>query len=174
MFGFGKTKIPTGAREKIESAKKMYATGRYKTNEKGGGDTRYPSQTIAITIIFGLSVVLAFLINYNNSSPFSGMHLTGITSVDSFITGSDITSFTGDPDEDRLFTIMGRGAVFFVIAGFIPFLSFVLDRLFFNKRVMPVVVFWGLSMVMLIFYLFIPADGIMPFFKGIMPFIKSL
>jgi hypothetical protein len=174
MFGLGKTKIPTGAREKIESAKRMRAEGRYKTNETGNGDTRYPSQTIPITIIFVLAVILSFIINLNNASPFTGMHITGIPSVDNFITGADVTAFTGDADEDKVFTLMGRGAVFFALTGFIPLLSFVLDRLIFNRRVMPVVVFWGVSMVMVIFYLFIPADGIMPFFKGIIPFIKNL
>jgi hypothetical protein len=174
MFQFGKTKIPTGARAKIELAKQMRAAGRYNVNQQGGGDTRYPSQTIAITLIFALAVILAFLLTGGSSNPLSGMHLTGISSVDSFVTGSDIPTFTGDPDQDRVITIMGRGLAFFALAGFVPLIAWALEHLFFNKIVMPLVLCWGVIVVMIMLYLFVPADSIAPFFKGIVPFFKSL
>ncbi len=60
---------------------------------------------------------------------------------------------------------MGRGAVFFALCGFIPLVAFGLERLFFNKVVMPLVLCWGVTVAMVIFYLFVPANGIIPFFK---------
>ncbi len=145
----------------------MRASGRYNVNEKGGGETRYPSQTIAITIIYVLATVLAMRLTDNKSNPLSGMHFTGISSFDNFVTGGDIAHFTGDPDEDRLFTIMGRGLAFFALAGFVPFITLVLEKLLFSKRVMPLVLCWGVTVVLMLIYLFMPSDGIAPLIKSL-------
>jgi hypothetical protein len=172
---FEKTKIPSGAKGKLDLAKKMRESGHYNDdNGGGGGDTRYPSQTVAITLIFALAVILGFLLTGGSSNPLAGTHFTGISSVDNFITGSDIATFTADPDQNKVLTIFGRGAAFFVLAGIIPLISLVLERLFFRQKVMPLVVCWGVTLVLMIMYLFVPADSIGPFFKGIVPFIKSL
>jgi hypothetical protein len=156
MFGFGKKRAPVGASEKIEIARQMRAAGRFNVNQAGGGggDVRYPSQTIPITIIFVIATILAAVLTEGGgSNPLSGMHLTGIAPVDSFVTGSDLTSFTGDADQDKVLTIMGRGMAFFILAGIVPFITFVLERFFFRKTVMPLVLCWAVSTVVLLLYL---------------------
>jgi len=154
MFGFGKKRIPTGATEKIEIARRMREAGRFKTNQSGGGDVSYPSQTIPLTIVFVIATILAaILVEGGSSNHLSGLHLTNIPSIDSFVTGADIVSFTSDPDQNKVITIMGRGAAFFILAGIVPLVSFVLEHLFFRKKVMPLIVCWGVTVVMMLFYL---------------------
>lgn len=175
MFGFGKKKLPAGAREKIELAKKMRLEGRYNINQKGGGgDVRYPSQAIAITIIYVFTTLLAVLLTGGSGSPLSGMHPTGISSFDNFMTGSDIVSFTGNADEDKLITILGRGIGFLVLSGIIPLIAFALERLFFKNIVMPLVLCWGAIVVIMILYLCIPDNSVIPFFKNLPGNIKDL
>jgi hypothetical protein len=154
MFGFGKKRIPTGATEKIEIARRMREAGRFKTNQAGGGNVDYPSQTIPITIVFVIATLLATILTEGGSNnPLSGMHLTNIPSVDSLVTGSNMATFTGDADQDKVLTIMGRGAAFFVLAGIVPLVSFVLERLFFRKKVTPFIICWGVTVVMMLLYL---------------------
>jgi len=174
MFG-SKSKIPAGARDKIEQAKKMKDQGYFADRRsEGGGDVRYPSQTVPVAIIFALSVILGFLLTGNSSNPLTGMHITGLPNVDSFITGSDITSFTSDPDQNKVITIFLRGGAFFALAGLVPLIAFVFERLFFHKRILPLVICWAVTLILMIMYLFVPANSIGPFLKGILPFLKSL
>jgi hypothetical protein len=154
MFGFGKKRAPVGASEKIEIARRMHASGRHNVNQAHGGDGSYPSQTIPVTIVFVLSVIIAAILGEGGgNNPFSGMHLTNIPSVDSFVTGSNVAVFTGDADQDKVLTIMGRGAAFFVLAGIIPLVSFVLEYLLFRKKVMPIIICWGVTVLAMMFYL---------------------
>lgn len=154
MFGFGKKKIPTGAREKIEAARQLHASGRFNTSKSGGGDINYPSQTIPITIVFVVATIIsAILTEGGSSNPLSGMHLTNIPSVDSFLTGSNMATFTGDADEDKVLTIMGRGGAFFILAGIVPFISMLLERTLFRRTVMPLILCWGVTTFLMLLYL---------------------
>jgi len=167
MLGLDKNNAPAGRHNnKVELAKQMRDAGQLKSNF-GNGEVRYPSQTVAVTLIFALSVILAFLLTDSKSNPLSGIHFTGIPGVDNFITGTDIAHFTDDPDNNKVLTIMGRGAVFFALAGFVPFISFVLERLLFHKRVMPLVICWGVTLLIFVLYIFVPINSIVPFFKSL-------
>ena len=164
---FGKTRIPKGAREKIETARQMQKKGYFESGSHGcGGETRYPSQTFPVTLIFAFAVILAFLLTGGTSNPLAGMHFTGINSIDSFITGTDIRAFTADPDQNKVLTIMGRGLAFFALAGLVPFIAFVLQQLFFKRTVMPLVLCWGVFLILIILYLFVPAKDVIPFIKS--------
>jgi hypothetical protein len=155
MFGFGKKRAPVGATEKIEVARQMRAAGRYNINKSGGGgDASYPSQTIPITIVFVIATILAAILTEGGSNnPLSGIHLTNIPSVDSLVTGSDMATFTGDADQDKVLTIMGRGLAFFVLAGIVPLVSFVLEHIFLRKKVMPLIISWGVTVIIMMLYL---------------------
>ena len=176
MFGFGKKKIPAGATEKIELAKKMRAEGRYNVNQKGGGgETRYPSQAVPIAIVYVFATLLSALLTSSGSStPLSSMHFTGISSIDNVISGTDIVSFVGNEDEDRLFTILGRGLAFFILSGIVPLIAFVAENLFFKKTVMPLVICWSVIIILMIFYLFVPQNSIWPFLRDLPGNIRDL
>ncbi len=175
MFGFGKKKIPTGAREKVEIAKQMRAAGRYNVNQVGGsGDTYYPSQVIAVTIIYALATIISMFLSDSNSNPLSGMHLTGSPVVDQFITGTNIEPFTGNEDEDRLFTILGRGMAFFIVGGIVPGIAFVAERLGLRKRVIPLVICWGVIITLMLLYLCVPEGGLRDFGNTIRDMVHSI
>lgn len=167
MFGRNKKpEAPTGAREKIEAARKLREAGRYNINmSSGGDDIRYPSQMIPVAVVYGLATILAMLLTDSASSPLSGLHLTGVSSIDHFVTSTDIATITGDRDEDRLFTVLGRGAAFFVLTGLVPGIAYVIERFFFYKRVMPLIICWGVIVAVMLSYLFIPLDQIIPFIR---------
>ena len=176
MLGLEETKAPAGAREKIAMAKEMKKKGFYNSEQRrgGGGPTQYPSQTIAISLIFSLAVIIAFILTGGTSNPLSGMHPTGINTVDSFVTGSDIHAFTGDPDQDKVLTIMGRGLAFFALAGVVPLIALMLEKTLFRARVMPLVICWGVTVGLMVVYLCIPDNTVGPFLKDHMPFLKNL
>ena len=176
MLGLGETtKAPAGARDKIAMAREMKKKGFYDSEQKrGGGTTQYPSQTIAISLIISLAVIIAFILTGGTSSPLSGMHPTGINNIDSFVTGSDIHAFTGDPDQDKVLTIMGRGLALFALAGIVPLISLMLEKTLLRARVMPHVICWGVTVALMIVYLCIPDNTVGPFLKDHIPFLKTL
>jgi hypothetical protein len=153
---FGNSKDLSGARAKIEAAQKMKKSGYFdgERRRSGGGDIKYPSQTIAITLVFGVGVVLSAFLTGNSTSPFAGMHFTGIAAIDNFITGSGITAFTGNPDEDKVMTIFARGGIFAAVAGVVPFITAVLERLLLRRYVMPHIITWGVIMTLMLLYFF--------------------
>lgn len=171
MFG-RKKKVdpPTGAKEKIALAKKMRDSGHYNinlSNSGGDGNIRYPSQTIPLTIIYCTATILAMLLTDGSNNPLAGLNLTGVSSIDHFVGGTDIASFTSDADQNRVLTIMGRGMAFFLIAGIVPAVAFVLEKFLFYKRVTPFLICWGVIITALLVQFCIPLNTIIPFLRDL-------
>lgn len=169
MLGLGdnKSNVPVGAKDKLAIAKQMREAGRYNINQQGSGSFKYPSQAAIVAVIYVLSTVLAMLLTDAKSNPFASLNLTGNHAIDQFIGGTDIHSFTGNADEDRLFTILGRGAVFFIISGLVPLISFALEKVFLYKRVQPLLICWGVIITALLLNLAVPLGDIISFFKDL-------
>jgi hypothetical protein len=167
MFGLGKKRIPTGAKEKIELARQMKAAGKFNigTNMGGGGDVHYPSQLIPITIVYVLATAMAMVLTDKGSNPLSGLNLTGNSTIDGLVSGTGNLTFTGDPDEDRLFTILGRGLAFFALTGLVPMFGLIFERLLFRRKVTPFVICWGVFVLLLLICLFLPPGGITSLLK---------
>jgi hypothetical protein len=169
MFGLGKKRIPTGAREKIEMARQMKAAGKFDigTNMGGSGDINYPSQAIPVTIIYVLATGIAMYLTDKGSNPLTGLNITGNSMVDNLVSGGGVVTFTGVADNDRLYTILGRGFAFFLLSGLVPLLGFLFEQVFFRRKVTPFVVCWGVFLLLMLVYLFLPSGGVTQLIKGL-------
>ncbi|MBU6474670.1 MAG: hypothetical protein KGL10_00235 [Alphaproteobacteria bacterium] len=159
--------MPAGAQEKIENARRMREAGHFNVDIHGkniGSDTPYPSQTIPVTLIYAVAIIISMIVSDNGANPLSGMHLTGIHDIDNFVTGTGNTAFTGDPNEDHLISIFARGTAFFLLAGAAPLAAALLEHLLFKKRVMPLILCWGVIITAMLFYFF--GVGVVSFFKS--------
>ncbi len=145
---FNKKKQPAGASEKVENARRMIKEGYFDVNapSKGGGKASYPSQTIPVAAIYFIAIVISIVISSNNANPLSGLHITGIPALDSFITGTNTLGVTGNPQEDNLISIFAPGTALFFLAGFAPIIAALLERLLLKYKVMPLIICWFVIM----------------------------
>jgi len=160
-------KPPVGASAKMEAARKLKESGFFDRERRhgGGGGSRnfsgeqsYPSQTIPITIVFVIAVIIALVLSWGEN-PLAGLHITGIPSFDDFLTAS---TFTGDADMNKVLTLMGRGGVFFILAGIAPAIAIVLERTVLHRKVSPLVLCWGAILFCAALYLFVPLSSVLP------------
>lgn len=157
-------KKPIGAMEKLELAKKMREAGRHNVNKlSGGGHVSDPSPVIPATLIFVFATILAAIVTENKTNPLAGHDFTGVTFIDNIVSNNGIVPVTGDPDQDRLITIVGRGLAFFLIAGIPSLLALIGDRLGLRKHMTPYVLCWGGMVLFMLFYY--ATDSLISFFK---------
>lgn len=163
-----KDKKLVGASAKIEAARQLKESGffdRERRRNSGGrdfGGQTYPSQTIPVTIIFGLGVIIALLISWNDTNPLAGLHITGIPLFDDFVTSDKPYGFMADPDYNKIITLFIRGAIFFVLAGIIPAIAFFFERTLFHKKVPPLLLCWAATLIVFGVYLFVPLNSLIP------------
>ncbi len=168
-----KTKRLVGANQKLENARKMNAAGYYDVDthhgsasrKNAGGQAQYPSQTYFVAVIFVLSVVIAIMINSYGVNPLNGAHITGISLIDQFITGTGHLQLTGSAQNDELITIFARGTAFFLMAGIVPIIAALLEVSFLQYRVRPWVTCWFFLVVLMLFHL--EGHNIIHFFQTI-------
>jgi len=158
-----------GASIKMQTALKM----RQQERAKKEGDTDYAgqhySQTVPFTAGFVLSVLIALIAMEGGPLDFSGLTLTGIRSIDSFIFGSDIFSFFGQADVDKVLTLFLRGFSYCMIAAIIPAFASGIVALGNRGQVNPITACWcALMATPLIYALFasVLAPMISQLFRG--------
>ncbi len=170
---FSKKKKLGGAKQKLENARKMRDAGYYDVDTKRsasgrkdiGGQSQYPSQTYYVAVVYVLSVIIAIMINSYGVNPLNGVHITGISILDQFITGAEKLHLTGNAQNDELITIFARGAAFFFLAGIAPIIAALLEMTFLKYRVMPLVTCWFFLVLLLLFNL--EGHNIIHFFQSI-------
>jgi len=153
MFGWGKkdTKL-VGAQDKLALARQIKKTSKANL-QCSNNQTQTASQTIPISIIFSVAVLLAlFMIDGGGTALFGG-HPTGIYKLDVLLTGSSIPSLIGDADLNRVIVIFIRGFAYFLLTGLAPFIAFLLISLIGKNRLNPFVACWLVICVMSSFYM---------------------
>ena len=96
-------------------------------------------------IVYVIATGLAMLLTDQKINPFSGLPRLGIPFYNELVLGGDIGHVTGDPDQDRLFTVLARGGLIFLATGIIPLLAEAAHNSLFNGRVKPFVLCWILA-----------------------------
>ncbi len=165
MFGKDKKKDIVGAKEKIATAKRLRNQAQTEMLQKIGQAKSY-SQAIPITFVYVLAVLYAMFLTDANSSLFANIRLTGDHGLDQLLTGSSVPVLVGDRALDRLFTILIRGFAFFIAAGIIPLVSYIVLRIADRTRLNPLVVCWG-SIVTLPLLCYIMSDNLLPALKDV-------
>lgn len=164
---FGKSKKPEiiGAKNKIAVARQMRDRAMAEMQAKGA-EMKKQSQAVPVTVVYCLAVVFAMLVTDSGSNPFASLHPTGFSDIDRLLTGSGIPVIMGDRELDRLIVVLFRGFAFFLAGGFIPFLAFVVLRISDRARINPLVMCWGmLILVPMAYYL---SDGLADTFNQLM------
>lgn len=131
MFGFGKkdTAKRVGAHEKVATAKQF--TNQYQIKSKREGKQ---SAAIPVVILYGLAVVAAFVLGeFGGWQDGINLHL-GNPTADKLLFGPGNGNVTGDPSMDAALTIFVRGTVIFLLAGAVPVLAMMWQRLLDNSH----------------------------------------
>lgn len=139
MFGFGKKeeKGPTGAKEKIQRAMELRASGgdKLRTGHKG----KEQDDTIPIMVaVYGFACTTVFLLMQNKDGPPFRLPDPDLHRL---LLGVPPPSFMGNPDFDTVIAVLIRGAAIFLLAGLVPGIVRLI-YLFKKGKKPPLSVFW--------------------------------
>lgn len=107
------------------NAKREIAQQIRKTTQQGlfQQPDRMNSQLVPISIVFGIAVVLSFLMVEGSLIDTTGWSPTGIYRIDRFLVGREIRDITDSAEMNLLITVFGRSIIFFLLAGLIPVMA---------------------------------------------------
>jgi hypothetical protein len=137
-----------GAKEKREKALKFDPRAQIKSKREG----KETSPLVLAVMVYGVAAVLATLLT---EGPFkdSGFGFqTGINLIDQYILAGGVPSVTGSPDTDLIILILLRGLALFLVAGVIPFATFISQKIFDKVSANVYFAFWGTTLSLGVIY----------------------
>jgi hypothetical protein len=143
MFSKKPPPPPVGAREKIAHAQALAKKkGFYHIESKREG--KPPDVTISVIIIYGMAVVLALLLTQGMLDKGDAPFRLSDPYLHELLLGRHPPAFMGDRDMDTLIAVFIRGTVIFLLAGVMPLLSRLWDRMRGNNKP-DFFIFWVVS-----------------------------
>lgn len=149
MFGFGKKEEPklVGAKRKLEHAKKYGAGFQVKSKREG----KEPNPQLAAAIVWAMAVGAAALLT--QAIKGGETYSTGNAGFDKLMFSASAPSFMGLPEIDYLLLLVIRGTIIFIIAGIIPGLTLLWQRIFDKAHMNVYIGFWGVTVGLGVIYL---------------------
>ncbi len=149
MFGFGKKEEPklVGAKRKLEHAKKYGAGFQVKSKREG----KEPNPRLAAVIVWAMAVGAAALLT--QAIKGGETYSTGNPGFDKLMFSASAPSFMGSPEIDYLLLLVIRGTIIFIIAGIIPGLTLLWQRIFDKAHMNVYIGFWGVTVGLGLIYL---------------------
>ncbi|HRI76790.1 MAG TPA: hypothetical protein PLX33_07370 [Alphaproteobacteria bacterium] len=149
MFGFGKKEEVklVGAKRKLEHAKKFNAGYQVKSKREG----KEPNPRLAAAIVWAMAVAAAVLLS--EAIKKGETYSTGNQGFDKLMFGATGPSFAGSPEIDYVLLLVIRGTIIFMIAGIIPGLTLLWQRIFDKAHMNVYIGFWGVTVGLGVVYL---------------------
>lgn len=150
MFGKDKNRPLVGAKLKREQAMKFKPN--FQVESKREGKERSP--IIPLAVIWGIAVILALILTEGPLKTAGLNFHSGNARFDGIFFGPGIASFTGNPESDRGIVIFLRGTLIFLLAGILPALTWLWQKLLDRAQMNVYLAFWGTTItVVLLYYL---------------------
>ncbi len=166
MFGNDKNKVQklVGAKEKREKAMQFKAQSGYDIRSKKEG--KDDSKILPLAVIYGLAAILALIMSegvLKNSN--LGIH-TGNGSFDRLFFGPGYPAFTGSQEMDLGIVVFIRATLIFLLAGILPLLTYLWQKISDGARANIYLTFWGVTIALGFLYYLI-RDHFSPALKAI-------
>ena len=137
-----------GAGEKRATAKRIAARESSAIVSKGEG----PKQGNLSSVIFvtAVSILLAWFVTQEKLMNGPGYHPTGLPGIDKFIAGRGVPDITGNKEQDFWLLVGLRGIVVAILAGLVPFFTWLFVLMTDRTRGSFYITCWGVSVMTLL------------------------